>query len=290
MNLRRIKIRREVGNVESSNLISVIDLKKKYVIGDQELYALGGVDFEVKGGEFISIMGTSGSGKSTLMNIIGCLDRPTSGQYILEGIDIKEKTDDELAYVRNRKIGFVFQSFNLISRVTALSNVELPMVYAKYSKEERMQRARELLNQVGLSNRMDHMPNELSGGQRQRVAIARALANDPPIILADEPTGNLDSRSSIEIMEIFSKLNEAGKTVIIVTHEEDIASYTHRIITFQNGHVLSDAQNNNINRDFSYENFRGGVKEIKLEKEKTSENNSDLSKEIVTQNQSKEEN
>lgn len=276
--------------MESSNLISVIDLKKKYVIGDQELYALGGVDFEVKGGEFISIMGTSGSGKSTLMNIIGCLDRPTSGQYILEGIDIKEKTDDELAYVRNRKIGFVFQSFNLISRVTALSNVELPMVYAKYSKEERMQRARELLNQVGLSNRMDHMPNELSGGQRQRVAIARALANDPPIILADEPTGNLDSRSSIEIMEIFSKLNEAGKTVIIVTHEEDIASYTHRIITFQNGHVLSDAQNNNINRDFSYENFRGGVKEIKLEKEKTSENNSDLSKEIVTQNQSKEEN
>lgn len=276
--------------MESSNLISVIDLKKKYVIGDQELYALGGVDFEVKGGEFISIMGTSGSGKSTLMNIIGCLDRPTSGQYILEGIDIKEKTDDELAYVRNRKIGFVFQSFNLISRVTALSNVELPMVYAKYSKEERMQRARELLNQVGLSDRMDHMPNELSGGQRQRVAIARALANDPPIILADEPTGNLDSRSSIEIMEIFSKLNEAGKTVIIVTHEEDIASYTHRIITFQNGHVLSDAQNNNINRDFSYENFRGGVKEIKLEKEKTSENNSDLSKEIVTQNQSKEEN
>jgi putative ABC transport system ATP-binding protein len=186
-------------------------------------------------------MGASGSGKSTLMNIIGCLDRPTDGHYYLEGVDVAEKSDNELSAVRNKQIGFVFQSFNLISRTSALKNVELPMVYGRVGAEERKERALELLKNVGLEDRAHHMPNELSGGQKQRVAIARALANKPQIILADEPTGNLDSQSSVEIMEIFTMLNrKEGNTVIIVTHERDIAEFTDRIITFKDGHIIRD--------------------------------------------------
>lgn len=233
-------------------LISVSELKKKYQMGDQTLYALKGVSFDIYDGEFISIMGASGSGKSTLMNILGCLDKTFEGKYFMDGIDIIEKSDEELAYIRNQKIGFVFQSFNLISRSTSLSNVELPMVYAKKSKEDRVKRAKELLEKVGLGERMYHMPNELSGGQRQRVAIARALVNDPPVIFADEPTGNLDSKSSVEIMEIFAKLNNEGKTVIIVTHEDEIASYTKRIITFKDGNIIKDEINEHQNTDFTH--------------------------------------
>ncbi|EHL18030.1 hypothetical protein HMPREF9630_01286 [Peptoanaerobacter stomatis] len=234
--------------MSDNKVVQVIDLKKKYQMGDSELMALKGVNFEIEKGEFVSIMGSSGSGKSTLMNIIGCLDKQSEGEYILEGINIKDKTQNELAYIRNQKIGFVFQSFNLISRTSALKNVELPMIYAKKDSNYRTKRAEKLLEDVGLSERLHHMPNELSGGQRQRVAIARALANDPPIILADEPTGNLDSKSSVEIMQIFAELNAQGKTVILVTHEPDIAAYTKRIITFKDGNILKDEINYNISK------------------------------------------
>ena len=234
--------------MSDNKVVQVIDLKKKYQMGDSELMALKGVNFEIEKGEFVSIMGSSGSGKSTLMNIIGCLDKQSEGEYILEGINIKDKTQNELAYIRNQKIGFVFQYFNLISRTSALKNVELPMIYAKKDSNYRTKRAEKLLEDVGLSERLHHMPNELSGGQRQRVAIARALANDPPIILADEPTGNLDSKSSVEIMQIFAELNAQGKTVILVTHEPDIAAYTKRIITFKDGNILKDEINYNISK------------------------------------------
>ncbi|QOX63611.1 ABC transporter ATP-binding protein [Anoxybacterium hadale] len=225
----------------TEDIIKIENMTKVYANGEIQVKALKSIDLTIQKGEFVSIMGSSGSGKSTLMNILGCLDRPTEGHYYLEGIDVREKSDNELSAVRNKKIGFVFQSFNLISRTSALKNVELPMVYGRIDADERHERALELLRQVNLENRADHMPNELSGGQRQRVAIARALANQPQIILADEPTGNLDSESSVEIMDIFTKLNrENGNTVIIVTHERDIAEFTDRIITFRDGEVLTD--------------------------------------------------
>ena len=225
----------------NQEIIRIEKLSKSYENGDVSVKALDEVSVAIARGEFIAIMGASGSGKSTLMNILGCLDRPTEGKYYLEGIDVSEKTDDELSEIRNRKIGFVFQSFNLIPRTSALQNVELPMIYGKVPAQERLETALSLLDQVGLADRARHMPNELSGGQKQRVAIARALANRPQIILADEPTGNLDSHSSVEIMDIFCRLNrEEGNTVIIVTHERDVAEFTDRIITFKDGNVIKD--------------------------------------------------
>ena len=224
-------------------MIRVENLTKVYRNGEVEVHALRGINLEICQGDFVAIMGTSGSGKSTLMNILGCLDRPSSGNYYLEGIDIKDKTDDELSEIRNLNIGFVFQSFNLISRTSALKNVELPMIYAKVKPSLREERAMELLGKVGLADRYAHMPNELSGGQKQRVAIARALANRPSIIFADEPTGALDSKSSVEIMDIFTQLNREGNTVIVVTHEPEIAAFTNRIITFRDGQVVEDVDN-----------------------------------------------
>lgn len=222
-------------------LIKVRHLGKTYKNGKLEVEALKDINITVYEGEFVAIMGTSGSGKSTLMNILGCLDRATVGSYELEGIETTKRTDDELSFIRNQKIGFVFQSFNLIPRTTALANVELPMIYGKVGTEERHERAAELLKMVGLGERVHHMPNELSGGQKQRVAIARALANNPPIIFADEPTGNLDSASSVEIMEIFTRLNrELGNTVIVVTHEPDIAEFTDRVLVFKDGRVVDE--------------------------------------------------
>ncbi len=227
------------------DLIRLENLVKIYDTGAIKVLGLKRINLTIKKGEFVAIMGHSGSGKSTLMNILGCLDRPTLGHYYLDGIDTASLSSNELSEVRNRKIGFVFQSFNLISRTSALKNVELPMTYAKMSKRERTKRAAELLECVGLEARLEHMPNELSGGQRQRVAIARALANEPPLILADEPTGNLDTAASIEIMEIFSEIHREGATVVVVTHEENIAAFTDRIIRFSDGQIISDEKNPN---------------------------------------------
>ncbi len=223
-----------------STLIELKDIMKTYVMGDNVVHALNHVDVTIDYGEFTSIMGASGSGKSTMMNILGCLDRPTSGEYYLDGKEIAGYNDDELAHTRNAKIGFVFQNFNLLSKLTAQANVALPLIYAGVSEEERMERAKKALEAVGLGERLDHKPMEMSGGQRQRVAIARALINDPPVIMADEPTGNLDTKSSYEIMEIFKKMNEEGKTVIMVTHEPDIAAYTKRILVMRDGKLVSD--------------------------------------------------
>ena len=229
----------------SEDLIRLENLVKIYDTGAIKVLGLKKINLTIQRGEFVAIMGHSGSGKSTLMNILGCLDRPTLGHYYLDGIDTASLSSNELSAVRNLKIGFVFQSFNLISRTSALKNVELPMTYARISKRKRSERAMELLECVGLGKRAYHMPNELSGGQRQRVAIARALANEPPLILADEPTGNLDTAASIEIMEIFSELHKAGATVVVVTHEENIAAFTHRITRFSDGQIVSDERNPN---------------------------------------------
>ena len=228
----------------TEELIRLENLVKIYDTGAIKVLGLKKINLTIRRGEFVAIMGQSGSGKSTLMNILGCLDRPTMGHYYLDGIDTAALTPNQLSEVRNRKIGFVFQSFNLIPRTSALRNVELPMTYAhRLSKKERRERAMALLEQVGLGARAEHMPNELSGGQRQRVAIARALSNEPPLILADEPTGNLDTASSVEIMELFSRLHEGGATVVVVTHEEDRAAFTERIIRFRDGQIISDKRN-----------------------------------------------
>ncbi|HIZ85031.1 MAG TPA: ABC transporter ATP-binding protein [Candidatus Coprenecus stercoravium] len=223
-------------------MIRLEDIFKIYRVGNQEVRALDGVSLSVFRNEYVAIMGPSGSGKSTLMNILGCLDSPDSGRYILNGTDVSEMDDGELADVRNREIGFVFQSFNLLPRYNALENVALPMVYAGVPAGERREKAAEALRSVGLEDRMDHRPNELSGGQRQRVALARALINSPSIILADEPTGNLDTHTSVEIMRLFDQIYCNGNTVIVVTHEEDIAAYAHRVIRLRDGRIESDTE------------------------------------------------
>ncbi|WP_326909504.1 ABC transporter ATP-binding protein [Sedimentibacter sp. MB31-C6] len=235
------------------NIININKLNKIYKNGSVEVHALKNVNLEIKRGEFIAIMGHSGSGKSTLMNILGCLDKPTDGEYLLEGIDISKKNPDELSFIRNKKIGFVFQAFNLIPRTNVLKNVELPMIYAKTKPPQRKNRALELLEKVGLSDRITHLPNELSGGQKQRVAIARALANNPPIILADEPTGNLDTKSSEEIMELFTNLHKEGTSVILVTHEVDIARYANRVIVFKDGNIVEDKMKEGVYNDLARE-------------------------------------
>jgi putative ABC transport system ATP-binding protein len=221
-------------------IIRAEDIHKVYQLGETHVHALRGVSLEIKRGEFVAIMGASGSGKSTFMNILGCLDKPSSGQYLLEGTDVSSLDKKQLAGIRNRKIGFVFQGFNLLARTTALENTELPTLYARVDKTERHQRAIEALKMVGLGDRIDHFPSQLSGGQQQRVAIARALVNRPSILLADEPTGNLDSRTSVEVMEIFQSLNEKGLTIILVTHEHDIAQFTKRNIVFRDGKIRRD--------------------------------------------------
>ncbi|MBS1518727.1 MAG: ABC transporter ATP-binding protein [Bacteroidetes bacterium] len=222
------------------NLIDLRNITKVYVMGTEELFALKGVDLQINKNDYLAIMGPSGSGKSTLMNIIGCLDTPSSGEYHLNGKNVSEMDDDELAEIRNLEIGFVFQTFNLLARSDALHNVELPLIYKGLPKSERIEKAEEALYNVGLEDRMTHKPNELSGGQRQRVAIARALVNDPSIILADEPTGNLDSKTGNEIMELLEELNKKGNTIIIVTHEEEIALHANRVVKIRDGSIESD--------------------------------------------------
>lgn len=224
------------------SLIKITQIKRDFVLGSETIHVLKGIDLEINKGEYVALMGPSGSGKSTLMNLLGCLDTPTSGSYILNGKDVSKMDDNELADIRNTEIGFVFQTFNLMPRTTALDNVSLPMIYAGHGKEARMKRGKEVLDQVGLSDRMTHKPNELSGGQRQRVAVARALVNKPSIILADEPTGNLDSKTSNEIMALFDEIHANGNTVILVTHEEDIAAHAHRVIRLRDGLIEKDEQ------------------------------------------------
>jgi putative ABC transport system ATP-binding protein len=223
-------------------MIETNDLWKTYVMGSEEIHALRGLSINIEKGEYCAIMGPSGSGKSTLMNLIGCLDTPTKGSYLLNGKEVAEMNDDELARIRNEEIGFVFQTFNLLPRATALHNVELPLVYAGVSGKDRQERAKAALAKVELNDRASHKPNELSGGQRQRVAIARALVNNPSILLADEPTGNLDSKTGVEIMAVFKRLHDAGNTIILVTHEPDIAAYAHRVIHIRDGQVEKDVK------------------------------------------------
>jgi len=229
-------------------LITIKDIGRKYVIGAETIHALKSVSLTINKGEFVALMGPSGSGKSTLMNILGCLDTPSKGEYILNGINVSHMTENDLAEVRNSEIGFVFQTFNLLPRNTALENVALPLVYAGINKDERLDRAKSTLENVGLGNRVHHKPNELSGGQRQRVAVARALINNPSIILADEPTGNLDTKTSIEIMGLIEDIHDKGNTIILVTHEEDIAMHAHRIVRMRDGLVENDYVNTDIHK------------------------------------------
>lgn len=229
-------------------LITIKDIGRKYVIGAETIHALKSVSLTINKGEFVALMGPSGSGKSTLMNILGCLDTPSKGEYILNGINVSHMTENDLAEVRNSEIGFVFQTFNLLPRNTALENVALPLIYAGVSKDERLDRAKKTLENVGLGNRVHHKPNELSGGQRQRVAVARALINNPSIILADEPTGNLDTKTSIEIMGLIEDIHDKGNTIILVTHEEDIALHAHRIVRMRDGLVENDYVNTDVHR------------------------------------------
>jgi putative ABC transport system ATP-binding protein len=232
------RVSRRGGN--SKVLLELRDVRKVYQVGSETVRALDGIDLSVSTGEYVAIMGASGSGKSTLMNVLGCLDTPSSGSYRLNGVAVEGLTDEELAAIRNREIGFVFQTFNLLARSTSLRNVELPLVYSGASPRDRRQRAERALHRVGLAERMNHRSNELSGGQRQRVAIARALVNEPSILLADEPTGNLDSGTSAEIMELFDELNRSGNTVVVVTHEDDIAEHAKRVVTLRDGNIISD--------------------------------------------------
>ncbi|QTN38651.1 ABC transporter ATP-binding protein [Cryomorphaceae bacterium] len=224
------------------NVIELSDITRNFRMGAEELKVLRGISLTIKKGEYVALMGPSGSGKSTLMNLLGCLDTPTGGQYVLNGTDVSGLTDNDLAEIRNKEIGFVFQTFNLLPRSTALDNVALPLVYAGQSSEDRLKRAEEVLGLVGLSDRMTHRPNQLSGGQRQRVAVARALVNRPSLILADEPTGNLDSKTSVEIMALMDEIHANGNTLVVVTHEEDIAQHAHRVIRLIDGQVASDEQ------------------------------------------------
>ncbi|WP_308709531.1 ABC transporter ATP-binding protein [Marinoscillum pacificum] len=229
-----------------SSIIDTKNLKKQYVMGSETIHALKDISIQINQGEYVAFMGPSGSGKSTLMNIIGCLDTPTSGTYVLNNNDVSDLTENELAEIRNKEIGFVFQTFNLLPRASSIENVSLPLVYAGYGKDDRDEMALKALDGVGLAERAYHKPNELSGGQRQRVAIARALVNNPSIILADEPTGNLDSKTSYQIMDLFAELHRKGNTIIMVTHEEDIAEYSHRIIRLRDGLIESDVVNENV--------------------------------------------
>ncbi|WP_430810354.1 MULTISPECIES: ABC transporter ATP-binding protein [unclassified Carboxylicivirga] len=230
----------------NTNVIEIAEIKKHYQVGTEVVKALQSVSLSIAKGEYVAIMGPSGSGKSTLMNIIGALDTPTGGQYVLNGTDVSRLTDDSLAEIRNKEIGFVFQTFNLLPRYTALENAMLPLIYAGVSKHDRQARGKEVMESVGLSDRMHHRPNEMSGGQRQRVAVARALINKPSIILADEPTGNLDSKTSVDIMRLFDEIHKLGNTIILVTHEEDIAQHAHRIIRLRDGLVESDMINEQV--------------------------------------------
>lgn len=227
----------------SENVIEIKNIIRDFKLGQEVVHVLKGIDLDIKKGDYIAFMGPSGSGKSTLMNLLGCLDTPTAGSYKLNGTDVSMLTDDQLADIRNTEIGFVFQTFNLLPRTTALDNVALPMIYAGKSKKDRIARATEVLTSVGLEDRMDHQPNQLSGGQRQRVAVGRALVNNPSIILADEPTGNLDSKTGVEIMALFDTIHADGNTVILVTHEEDIAEHAHRVIRLRDGVIESDTRN-----------------------------------------------
>jgi len=227
-------------------IIEIKGLKREFAVGSEIVKALKGIDVSVMKNEYLAMMGPSGSGKSTLMNLLGCLDTPTAGAYNLNGTNVSSLKDDDLAEIRNKEIGFIFQTFNLLPRLTALENVSLPLVYAGYNSEDRKIKAQDVLKKVGLRDRMDHRPNQLSGGQRQRVAVARALVNDPSIILADEPTGNLDSKTSLDIMRLFEEIHEMGNTLIVVTHEEEVASHAHRILRLRDGMVESDLKNENI--------------------------------------------
>ena len=227
-------------------IIEIKGLKREFAVGSEIVKALKGVDVSVMKNEYLAMMGPSGSGKSTLMNLLGCLDTPTSGAYNLKGTNVSLLKDDDLTEIRNKEIGFIFQTFNLLPRLTALENVSLPLVYAGYNSEDRKIKAQDVLEKVGLGDRLDHRPNQLSGGQRQRVAVARALVNDPSIILADEPTGNLDSKTSLDIMRLFEEIHEMGNTLIVVTHEEEVASHAHRILRLRDGLVESDLNNENI--------------------------------------------